>query len=118
MSTPLDDDMESITANELPGADRLPASDRYQNRDIARPGRYLLWSGEPWTRERNIDPVTIKQFELVETTIGEDGRIAVGTLMTFERPTLLRRWLWRPRGKRRRATTRANRNPFSSPSNG
>lgn len=70
--------------------------DRYQNRGIARHGRYLLWYGEQWARERNIDPVAITQLELIETTIDEDGRVAEETLMTFERLTQLRRWLWRP----------------------
>ncbi len=70
--------------------------DRYQNRGIARHGRYLLWYGEQWARERHIDPATITRLELIETTIDEDGRITEETLMTFERLAQLRRWLWRP----------------------
>ncbi|MBQ71923.1 MAG: hypothetical protein CMJ67_03365 [Planctomycetaceae bacterium] len=77
---------------------RMPVvlNDRYINRGIARHGRYLLWYGEQWTREKDIDPTTIEELELIETTIDEHGHLEDETLMKFERLTQLRRWLWRP----------------------
>ena len=80
------------------GGRRTPVvlNDRYVNRGIARHGRYLQWYGERWTAEHRIDPATIEELELVETTIDENDRIEDRTLMKFNRLTQLRRWLWRP----------------------